>query len=92
MAILGFADMAFINQRVGGGSPFGSEAAYTGFGIGFRFRNELTVLRTFQILLGFYPRGQLTPNGLRLFETNRDSYQFADFSFGQPNVVRYDLQ
>ena len=92
MAILGFADMAFINQRIGGGSPFGSEAPYTGFGIGFRFRNELTVLRTFQILLGFYPRGQITPNGLRLFETNRDSYQFNDFSFGQPGVVRYDLQ
>ena len=92
MAILGFADMAFINQRVGGGSPFGAEAPYTGFGIGFRFRNELTVLRTFQILLGFYPRGQLTPNGLRLFETSRDSYQFNDFSFGQPSVVRYDLQ
>jgi hypothetical protein len=92
MAILGFADMAFINQRVGGGSPFGSEAPYTGFGIGFRFRNELTVLRTFQILLGFYPRGQITPNGLRLFETSRDSYQFSDFSFGQPSVVRYDLQ
>jgi hypothetical protein len=92
MAILGFADMAFINQRIGGGSPFGAEPPYTGFGIGFRFRNELTVLRTFQILLGFYPRGQLTPNGLRLFETSRDSYQFADFSFGQPNVVRYDLQ
>jgi hypothetical protein len=92
MAILGFADMAFINQRIGGGSPFGAEPPYTGFGIGFRFRNELTVLRTFQILLGFYPRGQITPNGLRLFETSRDSYQFSDFSFGQPNVVRYDLQ
>lgn len=92
MAILGFADIAYINQRIGGGSPFGSEAPYSGFGIGFRFRNELTVLRTFQLLLGFYPRGQLTPNGLRLFETNRDSYQFNDFSFGQPGVVRYDLQ
>lgn len=92
MAILAFADVAFVNQRIGGGSPFGSRAPYTGFGIGFRFRNELTVLRTFQILLGFYPSGQITPNGLRLFETNRDSYQFNDFSFGQPSVVRYDQQ
>jgi hypothetical protein len=92
MAMLAFADAAFITERVGGGSPFGADAPYTGFGIGLRFRNELTVLRTFQILLGFYPRGQLTPNGLRLFETNRDSYQFSDFSFGQPSVVRYDLQ
>ncbi|RZK23887.1 MAG: hypothetical protein EOO56_03450 [Hymenobacter sp.] len=92
MAVLAFADVAFINQTVGGGSPFGTQAPYTGFGIGFRFRNELTVLRTFQILLGFYPKGQLSPNGYRLFETSRDSYQFSDFSFGQPSVVRYDLQ
>jgi hypothetical protein len=92
MAVLAFADVAFINQTIGGGSPFGTQTPYTGFGIGFRFRNELTVLRTFQLLLGFYPRGQLTPNGLRLFETTRDSYRFSDFSFGQPSVVRYDLQ
>jgi hypothetical protein len=92
MAVLAFADVAFINQTIGGGSPFGSQTPYTGFGIGFRFRNELTVLRTFQLLLGYYPHGQLTPNGLRLFETTRDSYQFNDFSFGQPSVVRYDLQ
>ncbi|MGI4866375.1 MAG: hypothetical protein ACRYFZ_20785 [Janthinobacterium lividum] len=92
MAVLAFADVAFVNQAIGGGSPFGSQAPYTGFGIGFRFRNELTVLRTFQLLLGYYPRGQLTPNGLRLFETSRDSYQFNDFSFGQPSVVRYDQQ
>jgi hypothetical protein len=92
MAVLAFADVAFINQTIGGGSPFGSQTPYTGFGIGFRFRNELTVLRTFQLLLGFYPRGQLSNNGYRLFETSRDSYQFSDFSFGQPSVVRYDLQ
>ncbi len=92
MAVLAFADVAFINQTVGGGSPFGSQSPYTGFGIGFRFRNELTVLRTFQLLLGYYPRGQVTANGFRLFETTRDSYQFNDFSFGQPSVVRYDLQ
>ena len=92
MAVLAFADMAFVNQTIGGGSPFGSQSPYTGFGIGFRFRNELTVLRTFQLLLGFYPRGQLAPNGVRLFETSHDSYQFNDFSFGQPSVVRYDLQ
>ena len=92
MAILAFGDLAFLNQTVGGGSPFGTGAPYTGFGIGFRFRNELTALRTFQVLIGFYPRGQLTANGLRLFETARDSYQFSDFGFGQPSVVQYQYQ
>jgi hypothetical protein len=92
VALLAFADMAVINERIGGGSPFGGDAPYTGFGLGLRFRNELTVLRTFQILLGYYPRGQLNPNGIRLFESNRDSYHFSDFSFGQPTVVQYEYQ
>jgi hypothetical protein len=92
VAMLAFADMALVNERIGGGSPFGGDAPYTGFGLGLRFRNELTVLRTFQILLGYYPRGQLNPNGVRIFETNRDSYQFSDFSFGQPSVVQYGFQ
>lgn len=92
VAMLAFADMAVVNERIGGGSPFGGGAPYTGFGLGLRFRNELTALRTFQILLGYYPRGQLNANGVRLFETNRDSYQFSDFSFGQPSVVQYGFQ
>ena len=92
VAILAFADLAMVNERIGGGSPFGGDAPYTGFGLGLRFRNELTVLRTFQFLLGFYPRGQLSANGLRLFETNRDAYNFSDFSFGQPSVVQYSTQ
>ena len=80
-----------MSSRPGGGSPFSrSRAPYTGFGLGLRFRNKFTALRTFQILLGFYPRGQLAPNGLRLFETSRDAYQFSDFSFGQPGVGVYE--
>ncbi len=93
VAMLAFADLAVVNERIGGGSPFGNNApVYSGFGLGLRFRNELTVLRTFQLLLGYYPRGQLSANGLRLFESNRDSYNFSDFSFGQPSVVQYGVQ
>jgi len=92
VAVLAFADLAMVNERIGGGSPFGGNAPYSGFGLGLRFRNELTVLRTFQFLLGYYPRGQLSANGLRLFETNRDSYNFSDFSFGQPSVIQYGTQ
>ena len=90
LAGVAFADAAWVTDRVGGGSPFGrSSVPYTGFGLGLRFRNEFTALRTFQILVGFYPRGLLTPNGLRLFESSREAYQFSDFSFGQPGVAAY---
>ena len=40
-------------------------APYTGFGLGLRFRNEYTALRTFQLLIGYYPRG-LTANDIPL--------------------------
>jgi hypothetical protein len=83
-----FADAAWVTQRQGGGSPF-HEAPYTGFGVGLRLRNEFTAFRTFQLLLGFYPKGQLTPNGLRMFETAREAVQFSDFGLGAPGVGVY---
>jgi hypothetical protein len=90
LAGVAFADAVWISQRAGGGSPFGrSSVPYTGFGLGLRFRNEFTALRTFQVLLGFYPRGQLTPNQVQLFESSREAYQFSDFSFGQPGITVY---
>ena len=90
LAGVAFADAAWISQRTGGGSPFSrSSVPYTGFGLGLRFRNEFTALRTFQVLVGFYPRGQLTPNGVQLFESSREAYQFSDFSFGQPGITVY---
>ena len=90
MAVVAFADLAVVTERPGGGSPFGpGNAVYSGFGLGLRFRNELTVLRTFQFMLGYYPRGQSSANGLRLFESARTSYQFADFGLGQPGVGAY---
>ena len=65
------------------------ETPYTGFGMGLRFRNEYTAIRTLQLTLGFYPRGLSTPNGIRIFENSRPYYDFSDFSFGQPGITRY---
>jgi hypothetical protein len=83
-----FADAAWVTERQGGGSPF-HQAPYTGFGVGLRLRNEFTAIRTFQLLLGFYPRGLLQPNGLRAFETARDVVTFSDFGLGAPGVGLY---
>jgi hypothetical protein len=83
-----FADAAWVSNQPNGGSPF-TGAPYTGFGLGVRLRNEFTAIRTFQFLLGFYPRGLTTPNGLRLFETSRDPLTFSDFGLGAPGVGNY---
>ena len=89
MAVVGYADVAWINARtLSRVLPF-SESPYTGFGLGLRFRNEYTAIRTLQLTLGFYPRGMSTPNGIRIFENSRPYYGFSDFSFGQPGIVRY---
>ena len=88
VATVAFADVAWLSAP-GVNSPF-TGRPYSGFGLGLRFRNEYTVFRTFQILLGYYPRGQRSgTDGIRVFETSRTYYGFNDFSFGQPNIVQY---
>ncbi|MBC6697653.1 BamA/TamA family outer membrane protein [Hymenobacter puniceus] len=90
LAMLVFADAAWLNTRTPGRTlPF-HDKPYTGFGAGLRFRNEYLPIRTFQLLLGFYPRGLATPNGFSIYESSRSYYDFSDFSFGQPGVVRYE--
>ncbi|WP_187452234.1 hypothetical protein [Hymenobacter sp. BT491] len=89
LAAIAFADAAWITPDIKGGLPF-HESPYMGFGAGLRFRNEYTAIRTLQILIGYYPRGQYTNNGLRIFESSRPYYGFNDFGFGQPNTARFD--
>ncbi|GAA4345912.1 hypothetical protein GCM10023185_00060 [Hymenobacter saemangeumensis] len=88
LAGIAFADAAWVSSRPGGGSPF-SGAPYTAFGLGLRLRNEFTALRTFQLLLGYYPKGLDTPNGTRLFETSRGTVTFNDFGLGAPGTGNY---
>ena len=88
VAGIAFADVAWLSAN-GQDSPF-TGRPYSGFGLGLRLRNEYTVFRTIQLLVGFYPRGQSAGNNeLRLFETSRTYVGFNDFSFGQPNIVQY---
>ncbi len=88
LAGIAFADAAWVGEHPGGGTPFG-HAPYSGFGLGLRLRNEFTALRTFQLLLGYYPRGLVSANGLRLFETARETVSFTDFGIGAPGVTVY---
>ena len=88
LAGIAFADAAWVSERPGGGSPFGN-APYTGFGLGLRLRNEYTALRTFQFLVGYYPRGLNAANGVRLFETARETVTFTDFGLGTPGTGLY---
>ncbi len=95
VSLLGFrlAGIAFVDAAWITDSPRQAqlmrETPYTGFGLGLRFRNEFIAVPTIQLLLGYYPRGQLTNNGLRIFQSNSLYYGFSDFSFGQPGVSQF---
>ena len=88
LAGVAFADAAWVGEQPRGGSPFGG-APYTAFGLGLRFRNEFTALRTFQLLIGYYPRGLTAANGLRLFESTRETVTFSEFGIGAPGTSLY---
>ncbi|TGE23379.1 BamA/TamA family outer membrane protein [Hymenobacter metallicola] len=89
MAGVAFVDAAWLATKPGQELPF-RETPFTGFGLGIRMRNEYIAVRTVQLLLGYYPRGQTTTNGFRIFESSRPYYDFNDFNFAQPNTVRYE--
>lgn len=83
-----FADAAWVSDKPRGGSPFAGDP-YMGVGMGLRFRNEFTALRTFQLLIGYYPRGLTAPNGVRMFESSRETVTFTDFGLGAPGTGQY---
>ncbi|UOQ54978.1 hypothetical protein [Hymenobacter cellulosivorans] len=89
VAGVAFVDAAWLATKPGQELPF-RNTPYTGFGLGLRLRNEYIAVRTVQLLLGFYPRGQTNPGGFRIFENARPYYGFSDFNFAQPNTVRYE--
>ncbi|MCB2379933.1 hypothetical protein LGH70_20220 [Hymenobacter sp. BT635] len=89
VAGVAFVDAAWLAKQPGQELPF-RNTPYTGFGLGLRLRNEYIAVRTVQLLLGYYPRGQTTANGFRIFENARPYYDFSDFNFAQPNTVRYE--
>jgi hypothetical protein len=89
VAGVAFVDAAWLATLPGQELPF-RNTPYTGFGLGLRLRNEYIAVRTVQLLLGYYPRGQTTTSGFRIFENDRPYYDFSDFNFSQPNTVRYE--
>ncbi|WP_169515098.1 hypothetical protein [Hymenobacter norwichensis] len=84
-----FADAAWLNTKTKRTLPI-HEKPYLGFGAGLRLRNEYMPIRTFQILLGYYPRGLTDASGYRIYESSRPYYDFSDFSFGQPGIAQYE--
>lgn len=76
-----FADVAYITGR-------DVSEPFSGYGIGFRLRNESLVIRTFHIRLGFHPQvSNLEHNRFSFTFTLDDAPRFLDIRPNRPTRV-----
>lgn len=89
LATVAFADAAWLSSG-NKTSPFKNKP-YTGFGLGFRFRNEYLSFSTIQILFSFYPRLPANEDirSFKVYEASRPYYEFTDFRFERPGVAEF---
>lgn len=89
LATLAFADVGWLSYGKKS-SPL-KNTPYRGFGVGIRFRNEYLSFSTIQILVGYYPKipNNENFNNLRIYESSRPYYDFADFRFTQPGIAEF---
>ncbi|WP_114782499.1 BamA/TamA family outer membrane protein [Botryobacter ruber] len=89
LATVVFTDFAWLSA-LNSPSPFKTKP-YSGFGAGFRFRNEYLSFSTIQILLSYYPNmpPNQDPQNFRFLQATRPYYDFADFRFTQPDIARF---
>ncbi|NDK55177.1 hypothetical protein GWO68_04525 [Pontibacter sp. BT213] len=89
LATLAFADVAWLSAG-NKANPFNSKP-YTGYGLGFRFRNEYLSFSTIQILFSFYPRLPANEDisSFKVYEVSRPYYDFTDFRFERPGVAEF---
>jgi len=89
LATVAFADVAWLSS--GNKTNPITNKPYTGFGLGFRFRNEYLSFSTIQILLSYYPRLPHNEDisSFKLNQTTRPYYDFTDFRFERPGVAEF---
>jgi hypothetical protein len=80
-----FADLGFINF---GEKMLLKGPLYSGFGIGFRLRNENLTFNTIQIRLGIYPNIP-NINTFRLAFDGEQKLLFKDFDISAPEEVKF---
>ncbi|HEY4651638.1 MAG TPA: hypothetical protein VIG72_09495 [Pontibacter sp.] len=89
LATVAFADVAWLSAG-NKTSPFKNKP-YSGFGVGFRFRNEYLSFSTIQVLFGFYPRLPVHEDlsSFKIYPVSRPYYDFTDFRFERPGVAEF---
>ncbi|MFW5760791.1 MAG: hypothetical protein ACOCXH_07430 [Cyclobacteriaceae bacterium] len=85
-AAVGFTDVGFLADRE---EPIWQGRFLSGLGIGLKVRNENLVFQAIQIMLGYYPQDVLSNPQMNLFIQQRDFYDYEQYRFDRPGVVRF---
>jgi hypothetical protein len=81
-----FGDIGFVGE--GNLAPW-EEDAYTGWGLGFRTRNNSLTFDTFQIRLGFYPRTPSGESNIKVEISFNVPQLFQNLQVGQPEIIEF---
>jgi len=85
-AIFGFADLGWIGNSK---KNIFDNPLYSGFGIGFRLRNEKLVFKTFQIRLAYYPWLPQQAQGDFFSISEESKFNPGNFSVKSPEIVSF---
>lgn len=87
MAIFGFIDFAFINNKT---ERLFDNTMYQGYGLGLRFRNENLAFNTFQLRFGWYPN---SPTGVAAYDldfSGARNLELNGFRVNRPEVITFE--
>lgn len=83
LALFGFLDLGMVNN---GNRDIFRERAQTGFGIGFRLRNDNLTFNAIEIRLAYYPRVPIGIDAVDLDLSGNPGFRFNDFFITEPQV------
>lgn len=87
LAVFGFADIGKINN---GERDIFKEKSQTGFGIGFRIRNDNLTFNAVEIRLAYYPDVPIGIDTVDLDLSGSSGFRFNDFFVSQPQVGTFN--
>lgn len=87
LAMFGFADIGKIND---GSRDIFKEKSHTGFGIGFRIRNDNLSFNAVEIRLAYYPNVPIGIDAVDLDLSGNSGFRFNDFFVAQPQVATFN--
>ena len=83
LALFGFFDVGLVNE---GNRDIFRENAQTGFGIGFRLRNDNLTFNAIEIRLAYYPNVPIGIDTVDLDLSGNPGFRFNDFFITEPQV------